>query len=294
MPEVTGPEKDEQGYDHTDYVKAALKWQYNWIGLAGAGAFALLSGTGLPLVLAAGLELMYVALVPQSSQFRRLVRSWAYEEEKAQRQKKLAALIRELPQDLTRSYEAILTTCRYIRGNYSRLSSTSQMFMHQIEDQLKGLPQAYLSLLHAAHMHREYLRTTDSATIQKEMDQLQKSLDSDKPKVREINCKRIEILTKRMEKFGNIRENLQVIEAQCEAMEDVLNLIRDQSVTMRDPQQISDQLETLVKDVEQTQNDVKEIESIFELAGPATLQPSFMEPGRTGWEQGRKSGERTR
>src|SRR3974377_2264977 len=84
---------DEAGLSQTDYVKAALRWQYNWIGLAGAGgvapgfsarsrqynwvglagaaAFALVSGTGIPIVLAAGLELMYVALVPQSSRFRR-------------------------------------------------------------------------------------------------------------------------------------------------------------------------------------------------------------------------------
>ena len=31
---------DEAGLSQHDYVKAALKWQYNWIGLAGAAAFA--------------------------------------------------------------------------------------------------------------------------------------------------------------------------------------------------------------------------------------------------------------
>ena len=57
--------------------------------------------------------------------------------------------------------------------------------------------------------------------------------------------------------------NRQVIDAQCAATEDVLQLIRDQSVTMRDPQQISDQLETLVQDVEQTEQAVKEVEAIL-------------------------------
>ena len=45
-----------------------------------------------------------------------------------------------------------------------------------------------------------------------------------------------------------------------------LQLIRDQSVTMRDPQQISDNLDSLVKDVEQTEETVREVESIFELS----------------------------
>src|ERR1035437_7111776 len=75
-------EAQDLGVDNTNFVKEALKWQYNWIGLSGAAAFALIAGSGFPLVLAAGLELIYVSLVPQSSRFRRLVRSWQYAEEK--------------------------------------------------------------------------------------------------------------------------------------------------------------------------------------------------------------------
>jgi len=41
-----------------------------------------------------------------------------------------------------------------------------------------------------------------------------------------------------------------VVDAQCSAVEDVLQLVRDQSVTMRDPQQVSDQLTKPVHDVE--------------------------------------------
>ncbi len=47
-------EAEELGLGETNFVKEALRWQYNWIGLAGAAAFALVSGMGLPLVLAAG------------------------------------------------------------------------------------------------------------------------------------------------------------------------------------------------------------------------------------------------
>jgi chromosome segregation ATPase len=112
---------------------------------------------------------------------------------------------------------------------------------------------------------------TNPGEIERELEQLKKDLSKDAPKVQDINRKRIEILTKRLEKFEKIRENRQVIDAQCAATEDVLQLIRDQSVTMRDPQQISDQLETLVQDVEQTEQAVKEVEAIFELATPDDL-----------------------
>src|SRR5262249_56404273 len=100
MPVDTDRKLDDFGLAQGDYVRAALRWQYNWIGLAGAAAFALVSGTGLPLVLAAGLELMYVSLVPQSSRFRRLVRSWRYAAEKRDHEKRLSAMYMDLPVEM--------------------------------------------------------------------------------------------------------------------------------------------------------------------------------------------------
>jgi hypothetical protein len=250
------------------FVKEALKWQYNWIGLAAAAAFALVSGTGLPLVLAAGLEMIYLSVVPQSNAFRRLVRSWKYAEEKRRREMTLTAMFMELPSEMRSRYTTLDTLCRAIRANYGRLSSTSQMFLEQMEQKLDGLLQAYLRLLFAAQQLSEYLHTTDPESIKRDLAKLQRTMGSDSPKVQEINRKRVEILTKRLEKFDKVRENQKVVDAQCAALEDVLQLIRDQSVTMRDPQQVSDQLEGLVHDVEQTEETVRQVEAIFEMATP--------------------------
>lgn len=261
-------EAQDLGVDNTNFVKEALKWQYNWIGLAGAAAFAVVSASGLPLVLAAGLELIYVAVVPQSSRFRRMVRSWQYAEEKRRIEVKLEAMYKEIPPEMQVRYARLDKLCRSIRENYGKLSSTSQMFVRQMEDRLDGLLQGYLRLLHAQHQHLEYLRVTDPNRIHQELTGLQKTLSADADRVQEINRKRIEILSKRLEKFSKIHENCDVINAQCAATEDVLQLIRDQSVTLRDPQQVSDQLEGLVRDVEQTEENVREVEAIFEMATP--------------------------
>ena len=56
-----------------------------------------------------------------------------------------------------------------------------------------------------------------------------------------------------------------------------LQLIRDQSVTLRDPQEVSAQLENLVQDVEQTEQNVREMEEIFALTAP---EPEIDEPQR--------------
>ncbi len=265
------PDDQGQELDSFTYVKAAFKWQYNWIILSGLGLLALISQNPMPLVLAAGVELIYLSLLPQSSRFRRLVRSWKYAEEKRRLEMQLVAQFQALPPEMRLRYADLDKVCRNIRENYRGLSSASQMFTGQMDDRLKGLQQSDLRLLQAANQYRQYLHSTDPNLIQRDLKRLQEGLSKDAPKVQEINKKRIEILTKRLEKFDKAQENCGVVDAQCAAVEEVLQLIRDQSVTMRDPQQVSDQLDSLVHDVEHTEQTVREVEAIFDLAAPEMM-----------------------
>jgi hypothetical protein len=254
--------------EEISYVKEAFHLQYNWIALAGAGAFALISGSFLPMILAGGLELMYLAIVPQNSRFQRLVRSWKFSEQQKQNQRKLSEMLRTLPAEMQSRYIHSAQVCHSIHSNFAQLSSTSQIFLQEIDSRLQGLLNGYARLLLAAAQQQQYLRSTDANDIKRELAALQKTLNSDPPKVQEINRKRVEILTKRQVKFDKICENRKVVDAQCAAVEDVLMLVRDQSVTMRDPQQVSDRLENLVHDVEQTEQTVQQVEAIFNDMSP--------------------------
>lgn len=260
---------DNDRPDDINYIKEAFSWQYNVIGLVGAAAFAAVSGTALPLILGAGLELMYLAVVPNNSRFQRLIRSRKYEEKKQEHAVSLSKLIGELTVDDRDRYARFGQVCKAVRENYRRLSSSSQMLVAQLEQKLDALQQSFLRLLNATHVHREYIRSFDPIAIDREIGHLKKNLEREPEKVREINTKRIEILSKRLEKFQKIRENARVLDAQLNAMEDVLELIRDQSVTMRDPQELTGQLDGLMQNVESTEKTVQEMESIMELTASA-------------------------
>jgi hypothetical protein len=260
LPDAPGPDAPKQ---EINFVKEAFNIQYNWIALGGAAAFALVTGTAIPIALAGGLELMYLAVVSQHPRFQRLVRSWKFAEDQKRNEQKLGDMLRSLPPDMQGRYIKLAEVCRSIRGNFSQLSSTSQIFVQQMDQRLEGLLHGYARLLSAAFQQRQYVKTTDPDEIKKEIAALQQHLNTDPPRVQDINKKRVEILSKRMEKYQKINENRQVVDAQCSAVEDVLQLVRDQSVTMRDPQQVSDQLANLVHDVEQTEQTVQQVESIF-------------------------------
>ena len=267
-PDLQDQPRPQTPQDSIDYVKEAFHSLYNWIAMSGAGVFALLSGTFLPIILAAGLEMIYLAIIPQSSRFRRLIRSLKFAEEQRKHQERLDEMLRNLPAEMQSRYVHSAQVCASIRANFAQLSSASQIFLQQIDSSLRGLLTGYARLLLAAAQQQQYVKSTEQGGIKQEIASLQKALNSDPPKVQEINKKRIEILTKRLEKFDRISENRKVVDAQCSAVEDVLMLVRDQSVSMRDPQQVSERLDSLVRDVEQTEQTVQQVEAIFSDLSP--------------------------
>ena len=267
------PDPNDSRRGEPSYIKAAFKWQYNVIALGGATALSVISLSPLPLILAAGAELMYLASVPNMPTFQRLVRSWQYRDQKKEQDDRMREMQYALPPEIRDRFRRLEATGAAIHRNYERLSSTSQAFIGQIETQLQGLLTAFVRLANADVQHVQYLQTTDANAIRNEVKYLRDRLPKEAAKVQEINRKRIEILDKRLEKYQKIRENRQVIDAQCRAVEDVLQLIHDQSITMTDPQQVSDRLENLVKDVEHTEETVREVEAIFQMSDQLASSP---------------------
>jgi len=257
------PTSSPPEHEEINFVKEAFNLQYNWIALAGACLFSILSASLFPIILAGGLELMYLAVVPQNWRFQRLIRSRKFGEAAQQRQIQFAELLNSLSPEAKGRYAKLAQVCASVRANFSQLTSTSKVFLQQMDSRLDGLLRAYVRLLLASSQQQQYLKSTDSNDIKREIAALEKDMDSSPPKVQDINKKRIEILNKRVEKYQKVCENQEVVSAQCSAVEDVLHLIRDQSVTMRDPQQVSDQLDNLVHDVEQTEETVQQVEAIF-------------------------------
>ena len=188
MPLTDPQDQPKAPVDPTNYVKAAFHWQYNWISLAGAAAFALISGTALPILLAAGLELMYLAIVPQSSRFRRLVRSWQLADEQLKHQQKLNEMLRNLSPEMQSRYVHCAQICGSIRATFAQLSSQSQIFLQQIDTSLQGLLSGYARLLFAAAQQEQYLRSTGRDDIKREIASLQKNLSSEPPRV-QVDCR---------------------------------------------------------------------------------------------------------
>jgi hypothetical protein len=119
--------------------------------------FALVSGTFLPIILGAGLEMIYLAIVPQSSRFRRLIRSLKFAEEQRKHQAKLNEMLSNLPPEMESRYVHAAQVCADPR-NFAQLSSASQIFLQQIDTSLQGLLTGYARLLLSAAQQQQYVK----------------------------------------------------------------------------------------------------------------------------------------
>jgi len=207
---LQGPSGKADDREEINFVKAAFNLQYNWIALGGATLFAVVSGSLLPVILAAGVELMYLAMVPQMATFQRLVRSWKFGEELQLRQVQFAQMLSSLPPEAKARYGKLAQVCAVVRSNFSQFSTASKIFLQQMDARLDGLLDGYARLLLAASQQKQYLKGTDPDEIEQEIAALQEEMNNDPVKVQEINKKRIEILTKRLEKYQKICENQQI------------------------------------------------------------------------------------
>ncbi len=255
--------------EEPNYLAHAFKSQYNLIGLATVLGFAVLSGTALPLMVAAGVELILLPLVAGNERFQRLVRARvsddAVEARHQRTQSENYALFRELSDNERQRYRALESLANEIRHNYGGLDASSRMLLDELVGKLDFLLSFYLRMRHSLARSDRYFATTDVDRIQERIAMLDHEIATGSDRVKGIKSKTRAVLLKRIERYAKALENKQLVDAQTETVQEVLQLLRDQSYSMRDPRTITEQLDSLVNSAEETERGVKDMEELLAL-----------------------------
>jgi DNA repair exonuclease SbcCD ATPase subunit len=249
-----------------NYTKEAFLNPYNlgFLIMAMLVAF-FLSGTepwfNIVLILAAALELMYLGIVPRDERFQRVVRSRrAREHARPPSQKEIFQLLTRISQ---RRYARLRKLEKDIRTNYRKLAYSVQGLLESHLKKINGLLDSYLNLLYQKERYDYSLQSNTENEIARAISTLRADLEDDSPRVRAIKERRLRVLEQRLARFKKGRENLEIIEAQLETVEDVVKYIHEQSLTLRNPEEITFQLDTLLKEVEETEASVQELDDVF-------------------------------
>ena len=273
-----------------NYTKEAFlnPWNLAFLIVAMLTAF-FLSGAeplfNIVLIMAAAAELMYLGIVPRQERFRRAIRSQrAAEHAKPPSQKEVFQLLSRPSQ---RRYARLRKLEKDIRTNYKKLPYAAQGLLESHLKKIDGLLDSYLTLLHQQERYDHAVESTTESEVLRAIAALRADMADDSERVRAIKERRMRILEGRLERFKKGRENLEIIAAQLETIEDVTKYIHEQSLTLRNPEEITFQLDTLLNEVEETRASVEEIDEVF-------ARPSDLLGGLEGYDLDPSESERSR
>ncbi len=249
--------------EEPNYLAHAFKSQYNLIGLGTALGFAVLSGTLLPIIVAAGIEMVVLPLVSGSGRFQRLVRARTNEEadeQHAARQRmESSEMLQYMPEAERTRYRMLQALTNEIRQNYKGMDTSSQMLLEQLVEKLDFLLNFYLRMRYSLTRYHNYFNNTDPERIQERIAMLEHEMKSGPERVQQIKARTRSVLEKRLDRYKKALENRDLIDAQTETVQEVLQLLRDQSYSMRDPRSITEQIDGLVSSAEETERGVKDM-----------------------------------
>lgn len=252
-----------------NYTKEAFlnPWNLGFLIMAMLSAFFLSGtpGTGplfnIVLILAAASELMYLGIVPKQERFQRHIKSQrARELAKPPSQKEIYGRLTKYSQ---RRYARLRKIEKDIQSNYRKMSYASQGLLESHLKKINGLIESYIKLLYQKERYEDSTRSGAEKEIARDIQEVRSELDTQAPRVKAIKKRRLRILEQRLDRFKKSKENLEIIEEQLATIEDVIKYIHEQSLTLRDPEAITFQLDTLLNEVEETEASVEEIEEVF-------------------------------
>lgn len=247
-----------------NYTKEAFLNRYNLALLAGAVGASLVTLSALPLILIAGVELIFLGTVPAAPRFRRLIDSQQWAHRRMDRRKADQAIYAGLSPNQQATFDSLRDVRDRIGENFTRLSGGSQVLTSQTVSKVDALLSSFIRLLEQLNAYRRHLNATDRGKVDREITELGRDLDAEtNERLAEIKRRRLDILGRRIDRFVKGEENREIISHQLAAIDDLMRLMHEQSLTLRDPEDISRQLETLANEVEETEGTVREMETFL-------------------------------
>jgi len=220
------------------YVKEAFKEPINFWGMAGFAVAAAYVQDITPLVAALATETVYLATVPASNIYRRLV-----EKREKQRLLKLREQQREAQIKLfdPREREAV----EYLRwmknqiySNYKKFTGTKEI-PHNIQS-LDQRWEDFVDLLDVYRRRKHHLRSINRQAVQNQLIQAERSVQAAKDdRERRIQQANVEILKRRVAAFNDIERSVKLVEGQLQSIENFFGLVNDQVVTLPTPERVS-------------------------------------------------------
>jgi hypothetical protein len=220
------------------YLKEAFKEPINFWGMAGFAVAAAYVQDVTPLVAALATETLYLATVPASSIYRRLVDRREKQRLLKLREQQREAQIKLFDPREREAVEYLRWMKNQIYSNYKKFTGTKQI-PHNIQS-LDQRWEDFVDLLDVYRRRKHHLRSINRQAVQNQLVQAERAVASAKDdRERRIQQANVEILKRRVAAFNDIERSVKLVEGQLQSIENFFGLVNDQVVTLPTPERVS-------------------------------------------------------
>ena len=220
------------------YLKEAFKEPINFWGMAGFAVAAAYVQDVTPLVAALATETLYLATVPASTIYRRLVDRREKQRLLKLREQQREAQIKLFDPREREAVEYLRWMKNQIYSNYKKFTGTKQI-PHNIES-LDQRWEDFVDLLDVYRRRKHHLRSINRQAVQNQLVQAERSVQGSKDdRERRIQQANVEILKRRVAAFNDIERSVKLVEGQLQSIENFFGLVNDQVVTLPTPERVS-------------------------------------------------------
>ena len=220
------------------YLREAFKEPINFWGMAGFAVAAAYVQDVTPLVAALATETLYLATVPASSIYRRLVDRREKQRLLKLREQQREAQIKLFDPREREAVEYLRWMKNQIYSNYKKFTGTKQI-PHNIQS-LDQRWEDFVDLLDVYRRRKHHLRSINRQAVQNQLVQAERSVQAAKDdRERRIQQANVEILKRRVAAFNDIERSVKLVEGQLQSIENFFGLVNDQVVTLPTPERVS-------------------------------------------------------
>jgi hypothetical protein len=220
------------------YLREAFKEPINFWGMAGFAVAAAYVQDVTPLVAALATETLYLATVPASSIYRRLVDRREKQRLLKLREQQREAQIKLFDPREREAVEYLRWMKNQIYSNYKKFTGTKQI-PHNIQS-LDQRWEDFVDLLDVYRRRKHHLRSINRQAVQNQLVQAERSVQASKDdRERRIQQANVEILKRRVAAFNDIERSVKLVEGQLQSIENFFGLVNDQVVTLPTPERVS-------------------------------------------------------
>jgi uncharacterized protein YpuA (DUF1002 family) len=221
------------------YLKEALKEPVNFWGMAGFAVAAAYTQSVIPLGAALAAEGLYLATVPATTLYRRLVDGREKARQRALRERQREEIIKGFHPREREAVEYLRWMKNQIYSNYKKFTGS-----REIPSNILSLDQRwedFVDLLDVYRRRKDHLRSINRQAVQNQLTQAERSIESSggDERSRRVQQANAEILKRRVAAFNDLERSVKLVEGQLQSIENFFGLVNDQVVTLPTPERVS-------------------------------------------------------